>query len=101
MLAYQLELANNVNIMPDLERQDEWPTQLAVLHNGDGLPPYYRPRELDEGLDEFVNRIASIVVAGIVRNPHTAFVEIMDGGTATTDEKLTDLVTESMKKLRS
>ena len=85
--------------MSEANETPEWPpAHLAVLQNGDGDPSYYRPRETDETLGAFIDRIANTVVRGIVEYPGTAFVEIIKGDTGEPDEDLTTLVVESMRK---
>jgi len=87
--------------MTEIIRDLQWPpAELAVLQNGDGNPSYYRPREADESIDEFVERIAGTVVRGIEEYSFTAFVEVVEGATGETDDALTLLVVESMQKQR-
>ncbi len=85
--------------MTERHRDLQWPpAQFAVLIDGDGNPSYYRPREADEELGSFIERIATTVVVGITGVRGTAFIEVVEGDTGETDEALTLLVIESMDK---
>ncbi|HSX44716.1 MAG TPA: hypothetical protein VLF39_01210 [Candidatus Saccharimonadales bacterium] len=85
--------------MSERNRDTQWPpAEFAVLQDGDGNPSYYRPREADEDLGTFIERIATTVVVGITSVRGTTFIEIVEGTTGETDEALTLLVVESMDK---
>lgn len=85
--------------MTERNRDTQWPpAQFAVLQDGDGNPSYFRPREADEELDTFIDRIATTVVVGITAVRGTAFIEVVEGDTGETDDALTLLVVESMEK---
>lgn len=84
--------------MSERNRDTQWPpAQFAVLQDGDGTPSYYRPREAAEDLEQFIVRIATTAVVGIIGSRGTAFLEVVEGDTGETDEALTMLVTESIK----
>ena len=52
--------------MSDTYLEKQWPhEQFAVFQDGEGNPPYYRPREADESLESFIDRAATTAVIGV------------------------------------
>lgn len=77
----------------------EWPAGLfAVMQDKDGTPEYYRPWEPQQELGEFINKIASIAVAGIVSPPHATFSRVVSSETGEIDEAMTIIVNRAIEK---
>ena len=76
-------------------------THYAILQDGDGSHPYPIARSAEETPEDFTNRIADIVVEGIVDYPYTAFCEIIEGKRGTEEVELSNLVVNAMARQRS
>jgi hypothetical protein len=77
---------------------ENWPpSHFAVLQNGDGSPPYLRPIENDESVEQFADRIGSIVARDIEYPIGTTFVDAIEGSDGTSDIEVRELITQAME----